>query len=788
MDHPPGKLTPGGAGVALRSRPPLSPPSRDRVASPEPDPAAPPARADGVELLGAFERSGHREAPSLVRRADGQVVQLTPLLAAVLDAIDGRRGHQDIATVVAQRTGRLVAGSDIRFLIEDKLRPLGLLRGHDGSQPTLRKANPLLGLRLRMVITDERLTERIARPFSTLFASPVVAAVTVAFLVLAAWLLFEHGLGSAVRHALYEPGLLLLVFLLTTLSAGFHELGHAAACTYGGGKPGAMGAGLYLVWPAFYTDVTDAYRLDRSARLRVDLGGIYFNAIFALVAFGLWAATGWEALLAVIPLQILQMLRQLIPLVRLDGYHILADLTGVPDLFAHIKPILLGMLPNRWGKSEAGHLKRWVRVVVTTWVLFVVPLLLLTFALMLVVLPRVAATAWDSLGVQWHDMASAWTRGDRTTAAVEGLSILALALPLLSMSYLTLRVVRRVGQRVWRATSGRPARRAGAIAVAVLLIAALTAVWWPHGQYRPIQSDERGVVADLALDAPAPIDGLLASDSVFVAPAVDTDGAAAATQAGTGISENGAEISPAGSLAEPGSLPEAGFRFDLPAPPGEGDNQALAVNYRDGSSLIALALSLVFAGDDVIDNANQAYALASCMDCLAAAIAFQLVVVLDDADIIVPENSAVAVGAYCVRCATYALAFQIIVTLNEPLSDEATRELDLIWDRLERLEANIEEMEIEDIHATLVEIETEILELFEREGIVPDDASGLGGTELDPAVTPSPTPTASVAPTPTPTTGAEASSPTPTPTAQTSPSPESSPTPEPTPTPSPTGP
>ena len=40
-----------------------------------------------------------------------------------------------------------------------------------------------------------------------------------------------------------------------------------------------MGAGIYMVWPAFYTDVTDAYRLPRRARLRTDLGGIYFNAV-----------------------------------------------------------------------------------------------------------------------------------------------------------------------------------------------------------------------------------------------------------------------------------------------------------------------------------------------------------------------------------------------------------------------------------------------------------------------------------------------------------------------------
>ena len=41
-------------------------------------------------------------------------------------------------------------------------------------------------------------------------------------------------------------------------SSGTRRRRAAAAST-----PGAMGAGLYLFWPAFYTDVTDSYRLGR---------------------------------------------------------------------------------------------------------------------------------------------------------------------------------------------------------------------------------------------------------------------------------------------------------------------------------------------------------------------------------------------------------------------------------------------------------------------------------------------------------------------------------------------
>ena len=50
--------------------------------------------------------------------------------------------------------------------------------------------------------------------------------------------------------------------------AAFHEIGHASGCYYSGARPGRIGCGLYLAWPAFYTDVTDAYRLERKGRIK----------------------------------------------------------------------------------------------------------------------------------------------------------------------------------------------------------------------------------------------------------------------------------------------------------------------------------------------------------------------------------------------------------------------------------------------------------------------------------------------------------------------------------------
>ncbi len=219
-----------------------------------------------------------------------------------------------------------------------------------------------------------------------------------AFLAVSWWVFFHKGLASATYQAFDKPGLLLLVVAVTILSAGFHEFGHAAAARRGGATPGVMGAGIYLVWPAFYTDVTDSYRLGRGGRVRTDLGGLYFNAIVAVGIAGVWWLTGYDALLLVVATQILQMVRQLTPLVRFDGYHVLADLTGVPDLFHRIKPTLLGALPVALeAPRDAQILKPWARAVVTLWVLVVVPMLAFSMFTMIITLPRLLGTAWAGL-------------------------------------------------------------------------------------------------------------------------------------------------------------------------------------------------------------------------------------------------------------------------------------------------------------------------------------------------------------------------------------------------------
>ncbi len=719
-----------------------------------------PARAPGLELLGQFTGSGYNNAPSLVRRGDGQTVQVTPLLYQLLEALDGERDVAQLADELGRCCGKAVATEDVLYLLEQKLAPLGLLAKADGSAPATHKPTPLLGLKFKFVVSDPDVTRRITTPFAWTFRTWLVVPVLLAFAVTCWWVLWEKGLASATRQAFESPGLLLAVFGLTVLSAGWHELGHAAACRAVGATPGAMGAGLYLVWPAFYTDVDDSYRLSRWHRLVVDLGGLYFNALVAAAVTGAWLVTGQDALLLVVATQLLLMLRQLTPVIRADGYHILADLTGVPDLFQHIKPTLAGLLPMNWGKPQP--LRPWARWVVRAWVLVVVPLLLWMFALAVLLLPRLVATAWVGLQKQGSDFAANGQDGDLLGVLAAALQVLALVFPVAAVTYQLVRLVPRAGRAVWTRTEGRPAARTAVVLAGAALMALLAWAWWPSGQYQPVRADERGTLRSalgLSADggtASGSIEGVKPRMAYALVPRHGDGATLLLTRADDGALR---------TILTDGSRTGVSFPFELPDAPGEGDNQALAVNTGDGSVVYDVAVALVWVKDgEVADNRNEAYALASCTSCRTVAVAFQVVLVVGQSDAVAPLNAAVAANDGCVKCVTTALAVQLVVTLREMPSDEVQAQIEAALARLDGLE------QMPDPYAQVKAVEQEILTLLVKNGLVEAQE-----TKADTATgSPAPNPSGSGSSSTTSTTSARPSSPSGSPAARTS---SSTPTP-----------
>src|SRR5215212_4807651 len=477
----------------------------------QPTPTAP--RLTEVELFGEYEGSGFKEPPYLARRADGQVVQLSRLLYLVAAEVDGQRSFEQIAARVSLEFGRIVSADNVRFLVENKLRPLGIIADDDGPPRTLQRANPMLGLRLRVGVVPEGAVRAITAVFWPFFLTPVIVATLGALAAFDVWLFFHGGLLEGVERILYQPSLIFVLFLLEISATAFHEIGHASASRYGGAKPGVIGIGIYIFFAVFFSDATDSYRLGKADRLRVDLGGVYFDALFSLGLAGAYLVTGFEPLLVLVVFNQVGALDEFTPFVRFDGYYVISDLIGVPDLFGRIKPIMLSLIPGRPASEKVTELKPWARWVVTVWVLTSVPFLLVGLVVLIIFGPGMLSEAWRSVLMQSGMISRALEAGSITDLVAGLIQVGALIAPVVGSTFFAVLLVRRLGRGLiaryggataWSGsarggTEGRrPLVRAWLLVTPVVAAAAAGIVlflWSPLGDdFGPIKQVERATL------------------------------------------------------------------------------------------------------------------------------------------------------------------------------------------------------------------------------------------------------------------------------------------------------
>lgn len=128
----------------------------------------------------------------------------------------------------------------------------------------------------------------------------------------------------------------LVLLALDYLMVFFHELGHAVVLTRNGRRVKSAGFMIYFGSPAFFVDVSDALMISRRQRMLQSFAGPYTHFLTGAVAsLVVWFAPGWvlsPTLYRFAVLDYFVLFMNLVPMLELDGYHILSDLIQVPDL------------------------------------------------------------------------------------------------------------------------------------------------------------------------------------------------------------------------------------------------------------------------------------------------------------------------------------------------------------------------------------------------------------------------------------------------------------------------
>lgn len=134
------------------------------------------------------------------------------------------------------------------------------------------------------------------------------------------------------------PGFVAFSFALDFVISFFHELAHGFACKHFGGKVQAIGVGLYFLRPVCYCDVTDAWTFpNRSQRLVTHGAGMAMNFFLTslallLLPLGTRIHWLWVGIILTVLLACIRSIVNFNPLIRLDGYYLLADLLRIENL------------------------------------------------------------------------------------------------------------------------------------------------------------------------------------------------------------------------------------------------------------------------------------------------------------------------------------------------------------------------------------------------------------------------------------------------------------------------
>ncbi len=151
------------------------------------------------------------------------------------------------------------------------------------------------------------------------------------------------GRATALRdqaQGLLSPDNLVLLYATMVGLKILHELGHAYCCRRFGGEVHAMGVMLMLFTPMPYVDATAAWGFrERWKRVLVGAAGMIVELAVAAIAVGVWSFTSPGVVHAIaynvmFVASVSTLVFNLNPLLRFDGYYILSDLLGIPNLAA----------------------------------------------------------------------------------------------------------------------------------------------------------------------------------------------------------------------------------------------------------------------------------------------------------------------------------------------------------------------------------------------------------------------------------------------------------------------
>lgn len=283
-----------------------------------------------------------------------------------LGLLDGRRSVQEAWEVCVAQLGDDAPTQQQCIDLLAQLQSFGLIRGDlplDAQR--LRERHELLREQKIKEFTGnyvfytvplfnpERLLQKFANVARVVFSGKgLIGLAILMFFALRSLAGRWDDLGSSLNHVIDVDNLILLGLAFALLKVA-HELAHGYACKAYGGRVTEIGIMFMIVLPIPYCDATSSWSFpNKWHRILVSAAGMMVELAIACVAAIVWANTepGTVHALAyniMFAASLATVIFNLNPLLRYDGYYMLADVLEIPNL-AQRSHTLLKWLARRF--------------------------------------------------------------------------------------------------------------------------------------------------------------------------------------------------------------------------------------------------------------------------------------------------------------------------------------------------------------------------------------------------------------------------------------------------------
>lgn len=299
-----------------------------------------PKLKDNIELV-PFDTS-HKEQTYIVIHEDRRWHVLDTLYHLMI-LIDGKRTVQQIAQSLSEKIHKTVTCEEVEAIIERMLKKNGLLECNEEVEMSKNQGkNKYMWLKIPLLKPD--FIEKF-RFLSIFFHSKAMVILT----VLSIAIQLHAYIGRVTFDNFYDilrlnsPNIL-AVMIIVNLSTVFHEFGHMAAFMKYGLKPGNIGFAIYLTMPVLYSDVNSSWKLKRTQRAVIDIGGVYFAMVYCLLLCLIGVMQNNDIFVFASFIIFIFSLGNFNPFLKMDGYWLVSDLLGIPNLHKEVKGWIASIL------------------------------------------------------------------------------------------------------------------------------------------------------------------------------------------------------------------------------------------------------------------------------------------------------------------------------------------------------------------------------------------------------------------------------------------------------------